>query len=131
LKAIREGKGQGSVLRNFSIDKPVDYVRKYFMRIIARKPLLEFSARFPDAKGPLERWWTTCKRNNFSNFAELKKTFGSADMVGRCVIFNVGGGKYRLVARVNFKAFTMWIKYILPHEQYDRLDLKEDSKCRP
>jgi mRNA interferase HigB len=52
-------------------------------------------------------------------------------MVGRCVIFNIGGGKYRLVTRVNFTASRMWIKYILPHKEYEKLNLKEDEKCRP
>ena len=60
-----------------------------------------------------------------------KKTFGTADMVNRCVIFNIGGGKYRLVVRVNFVGQRMWIKYLLPHNEYEKLDLKEDSKCRP
>ena len=60
-----------------------------------------------------------------------KKTFGTADMVNRCVIFNICGGKYRLVVRVNFVGQRMWIKYLLPHNEYEKLDLKEDSKCRP
>jgi len=41
-----------------------------------------------------------------------------------------GGGKYRLVARVNFAGHRLWIKYILPHKEYDRLNLREDEKCR-
>jgi mRNA-degrading endonuclease HigB of HigAB toxin-antitoxin module len=35
-----------------------------------------------------------------------------------------------LVVRVNFFAQRMWIKYILSHEEYGRLDLKGDPKCR-
>lgn len=101
------------------------------MYVIARKILLDFSNKYPGAKEPLARWWKICKKNNFSSFSELKKTFGTADMVGKCVIFNIGGGKYRLVTRVNFSGHRMWIKYILPHEEYDRLNLREDSKCQP
>ena len=62
---------------------------------------------------------------------DLKKTFSTADIVGRCVIFNIGGGKYRLVVRTNFFAHRMWIKYVLPHEKYEKLNLKEDPKCLP
>ena len=101
------------------------------MNVISRKMLLEFSAKYPDAREPLRRWWTICKRNNFSSFTELKATFSTADMVGRCVIFNIGGGKYRLIARVNFSAFRMWIKYVLPHKEYEKLNLTEDEKCQP
>jgi mRNA interferase HigB len=99
------------------------------MHIIARSILIEFVARYPDARPAVERWWTICRKNTFSSFSDLKKTFGAADMVNRCVIFNIGGGKYRLVARVNFIGQRMWIKYVLPHNQYERLNLKEDSKC--
>ncbi|MBT3256938.1 MAG: hypothetical protein HN366_10830 [Deltaproteobacteria bacterium] len=31
-------------------------------------------------------------------------------VVNKCVIFSIGGGKYRLVVRVNFVAQRMWIK---------------------
>jgi len=101
------------------------------MHVIARKMLLDFSRKYSDSKGPLERWWTICKNNTASSFSELKKTFGTADMVGRCVIFNISGGKYRLVVRINFEGHRMWIKYVLPHKEYERLNLEEDSKCRP
>ncbi|CAN2044170.1 mRNA interferase HigB [Candidatus Magnetomoraceae bacterium gMMP-13] len=100
------------------------------MHVIARQILKDFSKKYPEAKAPLERWWTICRKNNFSSFSALKKTFGTADMVGICVIFNIGGGKYRLIARVNFSKGRMWIKYILPHEKYDKLNLKDDSKCK-
>jgi len=79
----------------------------------------------------LESWWTICKKNDLSSFNALTKTFGKADLVGKCVIFDSGGTKYRLVVRVNFTAHRMWIKYILPHAKSDKLKLKEDSKCLP
>jgi len=82
------------------------------MHIIARKMLLDFSAKYPDAEKPLASWWAICKKNNFASFNDLKKIFGTADIVGKCVIFNIGGGKYRLIVRVNFSANRMWIKYI-------------------
>jgi mRNA interferase HigB len=47
------------------------------------------------------------------------------------MIFNIGGGKYRLIARINFRAQRMWIKYILTHDDYEKLNLKEDPKCLP
>jgi mRNA interferase HigB len=101
------------------------------MNIIARKVLNDFSNKYSDARMPLERWWVICKKNNFSSFPDLKNTFGSADIVGLCIIFNIGGGKYRLIVRTNFSKNIMWIKYILPHDKYEKLNLNEDSKCQP
>jgi len=93
--------------------------------------LLDFSAKYPDAQKPLASWWTICRKNNFAAFNDLRKIFVTADIVGKCVIFNIGGGKYRLIVRVNYSANRMWIKYILPHAKYEKLNLKEDSKCLP
>ncbi|MCP4763362.1 MAG: type II toxin-antitoxin system HigB family toxin [archaeon] len=45
-------------------------------------------------------------------------------MYGECIIFNIGGGKYRLIVRINFSKSIMWIKYILPHDKYEKLNLK-------
>jgi mRNA interferase HigB len=100
------------------------------MHVIARKVLKEFSNRYHQSRKPLDSWWTICNKNQFSDFVELKKTFGTVDLINNCLVFNIGGGKYRLVVRVNFSAQRMWIKYILSHEEYDKLDLKGDPKCR-
>ncbi len=96
------------------------------MHVIARKVLLEFSSKHPDAKEPLKRWWKICEKNDFSSFSELKQTFGTDDIVGKCVVFNIGGGKYRLIVRTNFPDYRMWIKYILSHKKYTKLNLKEE-----
>ena len=85
--------------------------------------------KYPDAQNPLTSWWAVCRKNDFSSFNELKAIFCTADIVGKCIIFNICGGKYRLIVRVNFTAHRMWIKYILAHAKYERLNLKEDSKC--
>ena len=100
------------------------------MHVIARKVLNEFSREFPDARKPLENWWIICTKNGFQRFSELKKTFGTVDLVGRCLVFNIGGGKYRLIVRVNFSAQRMWVKYLLGHDEYGKLNLKGDPKCR-
>ena len=36
------------------------------------------------------------------NFAQLRADFPGADIVGRRTVFNIGGNKYRLIARVSY-----------------------------
>ncbi len=93
--------------------------------------LLDFSAKYPDAEKPLASWWTVCKKNKFSSFNDLKKVFKTADMVGKGVVFNIRGGKYRVIVRVNVSAHRMRIKDSLPHAKYEKLNLKENSRCLP
>jgi hypothetical protein len=53
------------------------------MHVITRKRLNEFAARFPDTKSALARWYANMKHGTFSNFAELRAAFPTADRVGK------------------------------------------------
>ena len=67
------------------------------MHVITRKRLNEFAVKHPETKTALARWYGAAKRHNFSNLAELKTVFPSADQVGRLTVFNLGGNKVRLI----------------------------------
>ena len=68
------------------------------MHIIAKPALISFWTRYPDAEKPLEAWYHTMKREVFSDFSELRKTFASADYVNGLTVFDIGGNKYRLIS---------------------------------
>jgi mRNA interferase HigB len=34
------------------------------------------------------------------------------------VVFNIAGNKYRLIAEINFRSHTLFIRYILTHQDY-------------
>ncbi len=36
-----------------------------------------------------------------------------------------------MIVRINFSAQRMWIKYIVTHDKYDKMNLLEDPKCLP
>jgi mRNA interferase HigB len=60
----------------------------------------------------------------WGNFAEVRASFGTADAIGDSrIIFNIGGNKYRIVARVAYDPFyRMMIKFVGTHRQYDAID---------
>lgn len=72
------------------------------MHVITRRRLNEFAEKFPDAKNALADWYRLMKQNNFSNLAELKLIFSSADKVGKLTIFNIGGN-----ARSSYRGDTL------------------------
>jgi mRNA interferase HigB len=39
------------------------------------------------------------------------------------VVFNIGGNKYRLLAKVWFPGQAVWIKFVGTHAEYDKLDV--------
>lgn len=100
------------------------------MRIISKSPFREFESQNPEAKIPLINWYKEAKKSNWENLAEIKETFPHADLVGECVVFNIGGNKYRLITKINFKAKIIYIRSILTHKEYDKDKWKEDCRIR-
>ena len=89
------------------------------MHIISRKALKQFWEVHSDAESPLQRWYNIAHQTEFNSFADLRVTFPSADMVGKLVVFNIGGNKYRLIASIHFNRSKVYIRHILTHEAYD------------
>ncbi|MBI1762646.1 MAG: type II toxin-antitoxin system HigB family toxin [Acidobacteria bacterium] len=90
------------------------------MRIVSRKMLRAFWERQPDARQPLEDWYRITKNANWSNLAETRGNFAHADLAGNCTIFNIGGNKYRLITKINFRWKMVYIRFVLTHAEYDR-----------
>jgi mRNA interferase HigB len=95
------------------------------MHVITRRRLNEFAERYPETKAALAQWYSLAKRNNFSNFAELKATFSSADRVGKLTVFNIGGNKVRLIAAIHYNRKRLYIRAVLTHAEYDEGKWKE------
>ena len=95
------------------------------MLIITRIRILEFGKRYPDSIEPLDRWYRIVKHSNYNSYAELRKTFPQADQVGKFMVFNIGGNKYRLIAYINYTTKRIYIRHLLTHTEYDKENWKE------
>jgi mRNA interferase HigB len=93
------------------------------MRIIARKTLTDYWEKEPAAKTGLRAWYAEALHAQWSSPAEVKALYGSASILkdGR-VGFNIGGNKYRLVVWINYKFYTIYVRFVGTHEEYDEID---------
>lgn len=95
------------------------------MRVIAKPRLKAFwSSRKHDsatAERDLGAWYKLATHADWPNFGALKQTFGSADRVGSCVVFDVGNNRYRLICRVNFKTGVIYVLEPMDHAEYDKM----------
>lgn len=93
------------------------------MRVIAKPALIEFWKRFPDAKEPLEAWYYLMRHREYETPHQLKAEFGTASLLGEgYAAFNIGGNKYRLVVHVRYDLGIVFVKRVLTHQEYDRLN---------
>lgn len=95
------------------------------MHVITRKRLNEFAKKYPETTTALANWYSLAKHRSFSNFAELKAIFSSADQVGKLTVFNIGGNKVRLVAAIHYNRNRIYIRAVLTHAEYDEGQWKE------
>ena len=90
------------------------------MRIISKKKIKEFWIKYPDSERPLKVWYSICKNLTFKNFSEIKNIFNSSDFFEDKIIFDIGGNKYRLIVKIQYKIRTIFIKGIYTHKEYEK-----------
>jgi mRNA interferase HigB len=89
------------------------------MRLISRRPLKQFWEKHPDAETGLRHWIKAVETAAWKDFADLRRLFSSADQVGKFVVFNVGGNKYRLIVVLHYDRQRCYVRHILAHKEYD------------
>ncbi len=98
------------------------------MRIISEKRLREFWQKNSEAETAIREWITTVRIADWNNFSDVRKTFNHSDVFGNCTIFDVGGNKYRIIAKVAYQIKVVFIRFILTHKEYD--EKKWQTDCR-
>jgi mRNA interferase HigB len=101
------------------------------MRIISKKAIADFCARnrradSEAAEEQLRAWYQEAKVAKWSGPADIKARYKSASILKNCrVVFNICGNKYRLVARINYRSFKLYIRFIGTHKEYDKINAEE------
>lgn len=103
------------------------------MRVITRRRLKEFwksrKSDFETAESDLSAWYKLAMSAEWGNFGQLKETFGTADKVGNCVVFDVGNNRFRLIGRVNFAVGIIYVLKVMDHIEYDKSRWADDCGC--
>lgn len=93
------------------------------MRVVKQKTLKKFWGNHTDAKGALQTWYRTVKKEQWTCFADIKKMFGSADVLpGNRVVFDIKGNTYRIVVKIHYNTKIVYIRFIGTHAEYDNIN---------
>jgi mRNA interferase HigB len=102
------------------------------MNVISRRAIDTAIAQRPDAERWLNTWWKLANRVQWHSLEEVRRNYPSADQVGGCLVFDVRGNRYRLIAGVTYAnpwaGGTLYIKHFLTHAEYNRGDWKRDCE---
>jgi len=95
------------------------------VKVFGEAVIVGFAKKHPASRKPLQRFLTFARAADWPHFPAVKETFPATDYAPATgtLIFNIGGNKYRLVARVDFEEQLFVIQTVLTHREYDREDL--------
>ena len=107
------------------------------MQIHLEEKLNDFAQRHPNSKPGLHRWRDLVTQRDFESLNEVREVFPHADMVKRedivyssqqkrhlkeevnYTVFNIGGNKTRLIAKINYDRQQVAIDRVLTHAEYN------------
>ncbi len=90
------------------------------MNTISYRKIREFIALHPNSESSLKSWFKISRKATWQNIVEVRQDYPHADLVGRFVVFNIGGNNYRLIAEILFSSQRILIRHILTHREYDK-----------
>jgi mRNA interferase HigB len=99
------------------------------MKVYGEAALTAFARKYAASRKPLQRFLAIARLADWPHFPSVKQAFpatGYAPSTGT-LIFDIGGNKFRVVARVDFEEQVLYLQSVPTHEGYDR----EDFRCPP
>ncbi|MBZ5504705.1 MAG: type II toxin-antitoxin system HigB family toxin [Acidobacteriia bacterium] len=90
------------------------------MHVISKSAWREAIARDPTLEGPISEWHKVATCATWSNITEVKAVYPHADYVNPFMVFNIKGGNYRLIVKIEYRWQMIFVKHLLTHKEYDK-----------
>lgn len=90
------------------------------MRILGQVALQKAARKHAEVANALAMWRGVVAAAGWTNFAQLKADFPSADYVPPFTVFNVKGNKYRLITLVDYSERIVVLHDVLTHAMYSK-----------
>ncbi|MDB4391811.1 type II toxin-antitoxin system HigB family toxin [bacterium] len=99
------------------------------MRVISKTRLVEYWQGHAGAKTPLTNWYNHVSKKTtvWASFADVRQDYSSADKVGDCYVFDIGGNNFRLIVKIVREC--VYIRKIMTHAEYNDQKWITECKC--
>src|SRR5262249_55466365 len=100
------------------------------MKILNIEGIEKFVKKHADARGAFERWRQITEVANWKSFEDVKRESPAADRYKTCSIFDIGGNKYRLIAKINYGEGlqVVRVRKAMTHAEYSKDKWKTDCE---
>lgn len=96
------------------------------MRIISEKPIKDFWEKHPESESAMKDWIKHVRDAVWDTFSDVRRTFNHAAVYHNCVVFDVGGNKFRIIAKIIYEWRIVYIRAVLTHSEYDQNKWQSD-----
>ena len=96
------------------------------MRVYSKSTLRKFWEANPDSEAALKVWHDIVAEADWKTPNDVKQVYAAASIVGDGkVVFNIKGNHYRLLVAFAYEFSTVFILWIGPHKDYDKINVHD------
>lgn len=93
------------------------------MNIIKRQTINLLGIKYPRAKKQLDVWYHEAKNAKWKSPTDIKDEYPKASILkNKRVVFDINGGEYRLIVKVEYEFQAIFILFFGTHQEYDLID---------
>jgi mRNA interferase HigB len=102
------------------------------VHLLKKQTIEDFAAKHARSRSSFDEWLSILKFTDWQVPNDLKKTFNSADLLGKQskrVVFNIGGNGYRIICKYVFgrSEIHLFVCWIGTHSEYDLICKKNQQ----
>ena len=96
------------------------------VHLVKKQTIQNYVISHASGKSSFEKWMTVIKYADWKIPEDIRRTFGSADLLGKGsdrVVFDIGGNNYRMICKYYFSGTMahLFVCWIGTHAEYDEL----------
>ncbi len=95
------------------------------MNVVSATTIKRYAAKHSVAADELMRWTKTARHALWRDLNDVRQHFPDADQYRTLLIFNIRHNRYRLIAKVDYRARLLMVKEFLSNKDYERGDWKK------
>ena len=93
------------------------------MNILKRQTIISLGLKYPHAKKQLDVWYDEVREAKWKNSTDIKNEYPKASIIGsKRVVFDIVGGEYRLIVKVEYDFQAVFIMFFGTHQEYDKVE---------
>jgi mRNA interferase HigB len=97
------------------------------MKLVGLDLIVEAQKRHSPVARRLAAWIVVVgsQATVWSSFQDVRKSYPAADKVGDRYVFDIDGNRFRLIAKINFPAGIVAVRWFGTHSEYDKIDVEK------